>query len=87
MLSENQYDFLILLKSGNDILQNLPQTQLKENLVRMIELAQKHHVQVLLIAVPNKSLLAPSVPLYQELADTYDVPQMNTLASSWLKKS
>lgn len=87
LLSENHYDFLILLEGGNDILQGLPQAQIKQNLARMIELAQQHRVPVLLIAVPSKTLLAPPAPLYQELADTYDVPLMNTLVSSLLKKS
>lgn len=86
LFDENHYDFLILLEGGNDVLQNLSQAQLKSNLAEMIELAQRHQVPVLLLAVPSKSLLAPPLPLYQELADAYQVPLMNSLISQLMKQ-
>lgn len=87
LLQEEHYDFLILLEGGNDILQNLSQAQLKDNLARMIEVAKEHNVPVLLLAVPTKNLLAPPAALYQELADTHEVPLMNNLISRLMKQS
>jgi len=87
LLDENRYDFLILLEGGNDILRNLPRQQTRDNLAAMIELARQHGLPVLLIAVPEKSLLARPAPFYQELSDTHAVPLMDSLIGSLLKKT
>nr|WP_253264982.1 hypothetical protein [Aeromonas media] len=44
---------------------------LKANLAAMIEAAQGSGAQVLLVAVPRKSLFADGAPLYGELAQQY----------------
>ena len=44
---------------------------LKANLAAMIEVAQGSGAQVLLVAVPRKSLFADGAPLYGELAEQY----------------
>lgn len=87
LLEEDRYDFLILLEGGNDILQNLPAHQTKENLAAMLELANQYHLPVLLIAVPEKSVLAKAAPFYQELADDYQVPLVKSLAGDLLKQA
>src|SRR5699024_6388106 len=79
--------FFFKQKTAYEILQNLSQAQLKDNLARMIEVAQEHNVPVLLLAVPTKNLLAPPAALYRELADTHDVPLMNNLISRLMKQS
>lgn len=87
LLNEERYDFLILLEGGNDILQNLSKDQAKANLAAMIELAQQKNLPVLLIAVPEKSLLAGPAPFYQELADQYNVPLEKHLIGDLLKQT
>jgi len=53
----------------------------------MIEADLVDNVPVLLLAVPTKNLLSPPSALYQELADTHDVPLMNHLISRLMKQS
>ena len=73
LLSQYQPALLILLEGGNDILRNQNKTQLKNNLAQMIELAQQQNTDVVLIAVPEKKLFSDSAPLYQELAEQYQL--------------
>lgn len=53
----------------------------------MIGVAKERNVPVLLLAVPTKNLLAPPAALYQELADTHEVPLMNHLIGRLMKQS
>ena len=64
-------DLLILIEGGNDILRNQSKSTLKTNLQQMIELAQSRRIPVVLIAIPEKSLLSNAAPLYAELAEQY----------------
>lgn len=73
LLSQYQPALLILLEGGNDILRNRDKAQLKQNLAQMIELAQQQNTDVVLIAVPEKKLFSHSAPLYQELAEEYQL--------------
>lgn len=71
LLRQHQPNLLILLEGGNDILRNLDQAKLKRNLAQMISLAQQQHIEVVLVAVPEKKLFSDSAPLYRELAEEY----------------
>jgi len=71
LLQQHQPNLLILLEGGNDILRNLDQAKLKRNLALMISLAQQQHIEVVLVAVPEKKLFSDSAPLYRELAEEY----------------
>lgn len=62
---------IILIEGGNDILQNRSQSEIKNNLKKMIELAQRRDIQVVLIGVPRKALFSDSAPLYETLAENY----------------
>jgi lysophospholipase L1-like esterase len=64
---------LILIEGGNDILQNKSEPAIKSNLRKMIELAQSRGIPVVLIGVPQKRLFSDSAPLYQELAQDYQL--------------
>jgi acyl-CoA thioesterase-1 len=74
LLDEVHPDLLILCHGGNDILRNNSATQTKRNLERMIEVARQRQIPVVLIGVPEKTLLLHTAPLYAELADELSVP-------------
>jgi lysophospholipase L1-like esterase len=66
-------DLLILIEGGNDILQNRSLSTVKKNLKAMIELAESRGVPVVLIGVPKKALFSDSAPLYDELAEDFQL--------------
>ncbi|MGY6037900.1 GDSL-type esterase/lipase family protein [Aeromonas sp. AE23HZ002T15] len=71
LLAEHRPALVILLEGGNDILRGSGEGALKGNLAAMIEAVQGSGAQLLLVAVPRKSLFADGAPLYEELADQY----------------
>ncbi|MFM5165278.1 GDSL-type esterase/lipase family protein [Aeromonas rivipollensis] len=71
LLAEHRPALVILLEGGNDMLRGSGEGVLKANLAAMIEAAQGSGAQVLLVAVPRKSLFADGAPLYGELAQQY----------------
>lgn len=72
-LSQTEPDLLILLEGGNDILRSYDLAVTKQNLAAMIELAQERGIQVVLLGVPGKNLFLSMAPLYEELADEYQL--------------
>ena len=66
-------DLLILIEGGNDILRNRRYADIKKDLKGMVELAKNRGIPVVLIGVPEKSLLSSSAPFYEELADQYEL--------------
>jgi len=73
LLVNSRVDLLILLEGGNDILRNKNLVQTKQNLAQMIQLAKAYAIEVVLIGVPEKKLFSDSAPLYQELAEEYQL--------------
>ncbi len=71
LLAEHRPALVILLEGGNDMLRGSGEVALKANLAAMIEAVQGSGAQVLLVAVPRKSLFADGAPLYGELAEQY----------------
>lgn len=78
-------DLIILIEGGNDILQNKSEFSIKSNLRKMIELAQSRDIPVVLIGVPQKRLFSDSAPLFQELAEDYQLVFDGTLIGSLLR--
>ncbi|MCW8877560.1 MAG: GDSL-type esterase/lipase family protein [Kangiellaceae bacterium] len=74
LLDQHNPSLVILLEGGNDILRSHPATRTKQNLARMITMAQNHGSQIVLIGVPQKKLFSDSAPFYQELADEFNIP-------------
>jgi len=61
---------VILCHGGNDILQDSYKENLKENLLKMIELIQKSGAEVLLVAVPDFNLFNfKTLDIYSQVAD------------------
>lgn len=71
LLALHRPALVILLEGGNDILRGTGEAALKANLAAMIAAVQGSGAQVLLVAVPRKSLFADGAPLYEELAEQY----------------
>ncbi len=72
-LNKHQPQLVILMEGGNDILRGSDLQQTKHNLASMIELTHASGSEVLLIGVPQKKLFSNTAPLYQELADEYQL--------------
>jgi acyl-CoA thioesterase I len=88
LLQKYKPQVVILCHGGNDILRKKSMYQLQENLRQMIILSQKSGAEVLLVAVPNFSLLGLSpLPLYEELADEYKLMFAEDVLSDVLGKN
>ncbi|TAA48573.1 arylesterase [Corallincola spongiicola] len=73
LLDQTMPELLLLIEGGNDILQNRPANETKQNLAKMIEMAQGRGIPVVLVGIPEKSLFSSSAALYRELAEEYDL--------------
>lgn len=67
-LDQIQPKLVILMEGANDILQNKNLEQAKQNLNAMIHEAKSRNIQILLVAVPAKSLSLSGANFYPELA-------------------
>jgi len=88
LLQDNSIKLILLCFGGNDLLQKKSLTQLKSNLKKMIHLAKAKNVNVILISVPDVSLLGLNpLDLYDELANEEDVELVEGLLSHVLSRS
>ncbi|WP_041416078.1 arylesterase [Shewanella halifaxensis] len=85
LLDKHSPELLILLEGGNDFLRNHPTMTTKSNLAAMIEMAQSKQIPVLLVAVPQKSLFLSASPIYEELAEQYQLVLVEDVLSHLLK--
>jgi len=74
VMQETNPSLVILCHGGNDIIRKLGKVQLKQNLEQMITLIQGSGAEVILIGVPNFSLMLNVPDLYPELATSYNIP-------------
>lgn len=86
LLDQHQPDLVLLLEGGNDILRNLDPARTKANLAAMIEQARERGIELVLIAVPQKSLFSDAAPFYRELADDYPVVFEDDLIADLLRQ-
>lgn len=73
VLDRERPDLLLLCHGGNDILRGLNKDAMQANLQAMIDLALQRNIAVVLIAVPQRSLLLRSEPRYRQLADANSI--------------
>ncbi len=86
LLEQTDPDVLLLLEGGNDILRNRDSEATKRNLAAMIELAQARGIEVVLIGVPEKRLFSDVAPLYEALAEDYQLVFEDELVSDLLRQ-
>ncbi len=74
VLDEVRPQLLVLCLGGNDFLRHLDAAETQGNLRRMILLARRHDVPVVLIGVPRLGLLLKTAPMYSALAKEMNIP-------------
>ncbi|MCW8962613.1 MAG: arylesterase [Gammaproteobacteria bacterium] len=74
LLSEHQPALLILIHGGNDMLRKKNLDQAADNLRSMISMAQESGVQVVMMSVPNPTLILSPAEFYEEVADSMGIP-------------
>ena len=79
-------DLLLLCLGGNDFLRREDEARTEENLARMIELARERGVAVVLVGVPQLSVISSlrGAELYARLARRYGVPLENDVLAAVL---
>ncbi len=87
ILEQYHPDLVLLFHGGNDLLQSRSQSELKQNLIQMIELIKQQGAEVVLIGIPSKSLNLKPPALYQDLATQYQIPYEATAMHQILRKS
>jgi len=73
-LDEHRPRLLLLCLGGNDMLRRLPVQETAANLRAMVRLARERGVAVVLIGVPQLSLLGGAPEFYAAIADEFDLP-------------
>lgn len=84
LLKQHKPELLILCHGGNDILRHLNLKQTKDNLQKMIDMAQANSTQVILIGVPKFGIFLAPAKFYKELAESNQIPLENTVLSDIL---
>ncbi|NOX16401.1 MAG: arylesterase [Epsilonproteobacteria bacterium] len=79
VLAKYKPNIIIICEGGNDIMRRKNFQKTKENIAKMIELAQAKKIQVILVGVPDVEFLTLSTAsFYSELAQEYNVPLDDT---------
>ena len=88
LLEDSSIKLILLCFGGNDILQKVPLGELKSNLKKMIQIAKKKNIDVILISVPKISSLGlSSLALYSTVADEENVEIMDDVLVHVLSRS
>ena len=84
VLDQHRPDLLVLCHGGNDILRGYASATTQRNLTRMVQTARARGVEVVLIGVPERSLLLHAAPFYDEVARHSQVPLENQIMAEVL---
>lgn len=74
LLDKHQPDLLILIHGGNDMLRKKNLENAVGNLRQMIEISRSKNIPVVMMAVPNPTLILSPADFYEELAEEMKVP-------------
>ena len=75
LLEKYKPQILIICHGGNDIIRHKSLKKVKENIKKMIELARKKNIHVVLVGVPKMEVLSKSTAqLYFDIANELNVP-------------
>lgn len=78
-------DLVVLCHGGNDVLRRLDQAQLADNIQAMVAMSQEAGADVVLIAVPSRSVLLSDLDLYADIGDRRGAPVIDGLLSELLR--
>ena len=81
LIEQYQPSLIIICHGANDILRKLDIVQVKSNLQKMIDIAQKNNIEVVLIGVPEFSLWLNTSPIYAQLAENNHLPLEENILS------
>lgn len=85
LLDQYRPALLLLCHGGNDILKKTSDSALRANLSAMIHLARERGIDVIVIAVPQFSLIGlDPLPIYEEVARNNGVPLEDDVLSELL---
>jgi lysophospholipase L1-like esterase len=85
LLEQYKPDLLLLCHGGNDILRKKTDAELRSNLDAMVRLARSRNIDVVLIAVPEFSLIGLDPhPVYEEIAEANNIPIESDILSDLL---
>ncbi len=87
VLTQYQPDLVLLCLGGNDFIRRIDEHLIKQNLISMIELIKNSGSEVLLIAVPEPSLILSPSPIYQEIAQELNIPLLEDPLTDLLSDS
>ena len=74
LLDQYQPKLLILIHGGNDILKQVPEQETARNLDRMVSEAKSRNIEVVMLGVPEPSLLfMESAEIYRKIAEGHEV--------------
>lgn len=73
VLDQHQPDLLILIHGGNDMLRKKNLDTAADNLKQMINLARARGIQVVMMAVPNPTLILSPADFYETVASELEV--------------
>ncbi len=87
VISQYQPALVILCHGGNDILRRVPESTAEANLRAMIRQAQAAGAEVLLVGVPKPGLFLSDSPVYQRLAEEFDLPYLDGALADILERN
>lgn len=79
LLQQHQPQLVLLCHGGNDLIRQLSETELKQNLTQMIHVIREQGAEVVMLSVPKPGLFLKAAPVYQEVAQTLQVPIENSI--------
>lgn len=85
VLSAHQPRLVLLCLGGNDMLRNQNHSAVEANLRQMIQTIRAAGAQVVLIGVPEPKLFSGIPPLYETLADEFNLPYEGEVFNDVLK--
>jgi len=74
VIDEHKPALMIVSLGGNDMLRKVPDTEIKENLRKIIRTIRARGIGVVLFGVPKPALITSAPEFYQELAKEFSVP-------------
>jgi len=91
VIDEYNPSLIIIGLGGNDMLRKVSESEIRTNLIKMINISKSKKIQVVLLAIPKPSTLAlvgylNDAEFYKEIAKENKVILIDGVYSTWLSK-